>query len=82
MNNNVQMSRKKEVEAEEKFESTLSQEQLQALEEENTSMLEGFERTLDQIKYDRPQFGNVQLTNVAPEARRRHYWKYQPCRMS
>jgi len=59
MNSNVQTSRKKEVEAEEKFELTLSQEQLQALEEENTSMLEGFERTLDQIKYDQPQFENV-----------------------
>jgi hypothetical protein len=46
----VQSSRKKEVEAEEKFESTLSQEQLQVLEEENNSLLEGFERTLDQIK--------------------------------
>ena len=41
---------RKEVEAEEKFEATLSQEQLQALEQENNSMLEGFERTLDQIK--------------------------------
>lgn len=51
LNNNVQSSRKKEVEAEEKFESTLSQEQLQALEEENNSLLEGFERSLDQIKY-------------------------------
>jgi syntaxin 18 len=54
LNNNVQSSRKKEAEAEEKFESTLSQEQLQALEEENNSLLEGFERTLDQIKYIPP----------------------------
>ena len=42
----------KEIEAEQRFESTLSEEQLQALEEENTSLLEGFERTMDQIKYN------------------------------
>lgn len=46
-----QASRSKEVEAERQFESTLSEEQLQVLEEENNSLLEGFERTLDQIKY-------------------------------
>ena len=82
MNSNVQTSRKKEVEAEEKFESTLSQEQLQALEEENTSMLEGFERTLDQIKYEQPQFENARLTKPVSEEQRRRYWKYQHCRMS
>jgi hypothetical protein len=54
LNNNVQSSRKKEIEAEEKFESTLSEEQLQALEEENNSLVEGFERTLDEIKYSPP----------------------------
>jgi hypothetical protein len=54
LNNNVQSSRKKEIEAEEKFESTLSEEQLQALEEENNSLVEGFERTLDEIKYIPP----------------------------
>jgi hypothetical protein len=41
----------KEVKAEQQFESTLSQEQLQMLEQENHSMIEGFEQTLDQIKY-------------------------------
>jgi hypothetical protein len=41
---------RKEVEAEERFEATLSQEQLQQLEQENNSLLEGFEKTLDQIK--------------------------------
>jgi hypothetical protein len=40
----------KAMEAEQQFESSLSQEQLQALEQENNSLLEGFERTLDQIK--------------------------------
>jgi hypothetical protein len=40
----------KAFEVEKQFESTLSQEQLQVLEQENNSMLEGFERTLDQIK--------------------------------
>jgi hypothetical protein len=55
LNNNVQSSRKKEIEAEEKFESTLSEEQLQALEEENNSLVEGFERTLDEIKYIPPR---------------------------
>jgi len=40
----------KAIEVEKQFESTLSQEQLQVLEQENNSMLEGFERTLDQIK--------------------------------
>jgi len=43
--------RKKEIEAERQLESTLSEQQLQVLEQENNSMLEGFERTLDQIKY-------------------------------
>ena len=46
----TQTSRNKEVEAEQRFEATLSQEQLQVLEEENNSLLEGFERSLDQIK--------------------------------
>jgi hypothetical protein len=46
-----QTSRSKEVEAERQFESTLSEEQLQVLEQENNSLLEGFEKTLDQIKY-------------------------------
>jgi hypothetical protein len=41
----------KAIEVEKQFESTLSQEQLQVLEQENNSMLEGFERTLDQIKF-------------------------------
>jgi syntaxin 18 len=41
----------KEIKAEQQFESTLSQEQLQVLEQENHSMLEGFEKKLDQIKY-------------------------------
>jgi len=40
----------KELREEQNFESTLSQEQLQSLEEENNSLLEGFERTMDQIK--------------------------------
>jgi hypothetical protein len=44
-------SRNKEIEAEQQFESTLSQEQLQVLEEENNSLIGEFERTLDQIKY-------------------------------
>lgn len=43
-------SRSKEVQAEQQFESTLSQEQLQALERENNSLLEGFEQTLNQLK--------------------------------
>lgn len=47
----TQTSRNKEAEEEKRFEASLSQEQLQVLEEENNSMLEGFERTLDQIKY-------------------------------
>jgi len=47
--------RKREVEAERQLESTLSEQQLQVLELENNSMLEGFERTLDQIKYTCPQ---------------------------
>ena len=42
--------RNKEIEAERQLESTLSVQQLQVLEQENNSMLEGFERTLDQIK--------------------------------
>jgi len=53
------------MEAEEKFESTLSQEQLQALEEENTSMLEGFERTLDQIKYQSPMSRDETTADIA-----------------
>jgi syntaxin 18 len=52
--NSTQTSRSKEIEAEQKFESTLSQEQLQVLEEENNSLLDEFERTLDQIKYSLP----------------------------
>jgi hypothetical protein len=48
----TQTLRNKEIEAEQQFESTLSQQQLQLLEEENNSLLEGFEKTLDQIKYD------------------------------
>ena len=43
--------RNREIEAERQFESTLSEQQLQVLEQENNSMLEGFERTMDQIKY-------------------------------
>ena len=39
------------VKEEEIFESTLSQEQLQMLEEENQSLLEGFQGTMEQIKY-------------------------------
>ena len=35
---------------EQEFESSLSQEQLQLLEQENNSLLEGYESTLDQIK--------------------------------
>ena len=46
----TQTARSKEVEAEQQFGATLSQEQLQVLEQENNSLLEGFERTLDQIK--------------------------------
>lgn len=42
--------RNREIEAERQFESTLSEQQLQILEQENNSMLEGFERTMDQIK--------------------------------
>jgi hypothetical protein len=42
--------RKKEIEAERQLESTLSEQQLQVLEQENNSMLEGFEGTLDQIQ--------------------------------
>jgi len=38
-------------EKEEEFEATLSKEQLQVLEQENNSLLEGFEQMLDQIKY-------------------------------
>ena len=38
-------------EKEEEFEATLSKEQLQVLEKENNSLLEGFEQMLDQIKY-------------------------------
>lgn len=41
----------KAIQAEQQFESSLSQEQLQTLEQENNSLLEGFERTLDQIKF-------------------------------
>ena len=52
--NSNQLSKNKEIEAEQRFESTLSPQQLQVLEEENNSMLEGFERTLDQIKYTPP----------------------------
>ena len=51
MDTAIQTSRNKEIEAEQQFESTLSQQQLQLLEEENNSLLEGFEKTLDQIKY-------------------------------
>ena len=47
----TQTLRSKEIEAEQQFESTLSQEQLQVLEQENNSLFEGFERTFDQIKY-------------------------------
>jgi len=50
MDTAIQTSRNKEIEAEQQFESTLSQQQLQLLEEENNSLLEGFEKTLDQIK--------------------------------
>jgi syntaxin 18 len=49
--NQYQSRATKEVKAEQQFESTLSQEQLQMLEQENHSMIEGFEQTLDQIKY-------------------------------
>lgn len=42
--------RKKEIEAERQLESTLSEQQLQVLEQENNSMLEGFQGTLDQIQ--------------------------------
>ena len=41
-------------EKEEEFEATLSKEQLQVLEKENNSLLEGFEQMLDQIKYTTP----------------------------
>lgn len=44
-------------EKEEEFEATLSREQLQVLEKENNSLLEGFEQMLDQIKYDRGNYG-------------------------
>ena len=43
--------RNREIEDKRQFESTLSEQQLQVLEQENNSMLEGFERTMDQIKY-------------------------------
>ena len=41
-------------EKEAEFEATLSKEQLQVLEQENNSLLEGFEQMLDQIKYRNP----------------------------
>jgi hypothetical protein len=41
----------KEIKAEQQFKFTLSQVQLQVLEIKNHSMLEGFEKKLDQIKY-------------------------------
>jgi hypothetical protein len=40
----------REYEKEEEFEATLSKEQLQVLEQENNSLLEGFEQMLDKIK--------------------------------
>jgi len=49
------------VREEEIFESTLSQEQLQMLEQENQSLLEGFQGTMEQIKYD-PILGSRKLT--------------------
>jgi syntaxin 18 len=59
----------KQLVEEQQFESTLTQEQLQSLEEENTSLLEGFERTLDQIKYpprpSRPSSSNIRGTEKA-----------------
>jgi hypothetical protein len=61
----------KEVKAEQQFESTLSQEQLQMLEQENHSMIEGFEQTLDQIKY---HLKGILLTVLGVQ--RRLFWRY------
>ena len=54
-------------EKEEEFEATLSKEQLQVLEKENNSLLEGFEQMLDQIKYrHRPEHRGICLRLEQP----------------
>ena len=72
--------RNKEIEAERQFESTLSEQQLQVLEQENNSMLEGFERTMDQIKYTPSELFQFWLTRLG--AQRRRYWKSRLYKMN
>lgn len=68
----------REYEKEEEFEATLSKEQLQVLEQENNSLLEGFEQMLDKIKFSSPV---CEDTNGVG-ALRRHCSRYRSCRMS
>ena len=72
--------RNKEIEAERQFESTLSEQQLQVLEQENNSMLEGFERTMDQIKYKPAEQFHFWLTRSG--AQRKRYWKSRLYKMN
>ena len=68
----------REYEKEEEFEATLSKEQLQVLEQENNSLLEGFEQMLDKIKYLLPI---CEDTNAVGALKRRCS-RYRSCRMN